>query len=95
MAHRKAGGSARNLRDSNAQRLGVKKFGGEAVKTGQIILRQRGTKWHPAVGVRRGKDDTLYAAVDGVVKFYKRKAVKFTGSLKLTSYVSVVPAEKK
>ncbi len=94
MAHRKAGGSAKSLRDSNAQRLGVKKYGGEKIKAGQIILRQRGTKWHPGSGVRRGSDDTLFAMIDGVVKFYKRKTRKFTGNMKLTKYVSVVPDSK-
>lgn len=90
MAHRKAGGSAKNLRDSQSQRLGVKLFGGEKVRPGMIILRQRGTKWHPGAGVRIGKDDTLFAEKAGFVKFYKRKARKFTGVLKLTRFVSVV-----
>ena len=62
-------GSTRNGRDSNAQRLGVKKFGGESVKAGNILIRQRGTKWHPGVNVLRAKDDTLFAVADGVVKF--------------------------
>ncbi len=95
MAHRKAGGSAKNLRDSNSQRLGVKKFGGEKIKTGQIILRQRGTQWQPGNGVKRGKDDTLFAVRDGIVRFYRRKTRKFTGNLKLTKFVSVVEASAK
>ena len=69
MAHKKGMGSTRNGRDSEAQRLGVKKFGGEAVKTGNIIVRQRGTKFHPGNNVGIGSDDTLFALIDGVVKF--------------------------
>ena len=69
MAHKKAGGSSRNGRDSEGRRLGVKKFGGEAVISGNIIIRQRGTKWHPGRNVGMGKDHTLFALVDGVVEF--------------------------
>jgi large subunit ribosomal protein L27 len=69
MAHKKAGGSSRNGRDSAAQRLGIKKFGGEKVRAGHILIRQRGTRWRPGVNVGRGKDDTLFALVDGVVQF--------------------------
>ena len=69
MAHKKGMGSTRNGRDSHAQRLGVKKFGGEAVKSGNILIRQRGTKYHPGLNVMRAKDDTLFAVSDGVVKF--------------------------
>ena len=69
MAHKKGLGSTRNGRDSHAQRLGVKKFAGEAVKTGNIIVRQRGTHIHPGENVGRGKDDTLFAKVEGVVRF--------------------------
>lgn len=69
MAHKKAGGSTRNGRDSNAKRLGVKAYGGEAVLAGSIIIRQRGTKVHPGVNVGRGGDDTLFAKTDGVVSF--------------------------
>ncbi len=69
MAHKKGMGSTRNGRDSEAQRLGVKIYGGEAVKTGNIIVRQRGTKFHPGNNVGIGKDDTLFALIDGVVKF--------------------------
>lgn len=69
MAHKKGMGSTKNGRDSHAQRLGVKKFGGEVVKSGNIIIRQRGTKYHPGVNVLRAKDDTLFAIADGVVKF--------------------------
>ncbi|MCL1797097.1 MAG: 50S ribosomal protein L27 [Eggerthellaceae bacterium] len=69
MAHKKGLGSTRNGRDSNAQRLGVKRFGGEVVTTGNIIVRQRGTHFHPGENVGRGKDDTLFALCDGIVEF--------------------------
>jgi large subunit ribosomal protein L27 len=69
MAHKKGTGSTRNGRDSNAQRLGVKRFGGEVVKAGNILIRQRGTKFHPGTNVGRGSDDTLFATVAGVVTF--------------------------
>ena len=69
MAHKKGQGSSRNGRDSNAQRLGVKRFGGENVLAGNILVRQRGTKFHPGHNVGIGGDDTLFALVDGIVKF--------------------------
>lgn len=69
MATKKGGGSTRNGRDSNSQRLGVKRFGGELVTGGTIIIRQRGTKIHPGKNVGRGKDDTLFAKIDGYIKF--------------------------
>ncbi|NJN22088.1 MAG: 50S ribosomal protein L27 [Leptolyngbya sp. RL_3_1] len=72
MAHKKGTGSTRNGRDSNAKRLGVKRYGGEAVLAGNILIRQRGTKIHPGVNVGRGKDDTLFALVDGVVTFERK-----------------------
>jgi large subunit ribosomal protein L27 len=84
MAHKKGGGSTRNGRDSNAQRLGVKKFGGERVRAGNIIIRQRGTSIHPGVNVGRGKDDTLFALVDGVVEFGQKDRNR--------KQVSIVPA---
>ncbi|MBK5959943.1 50S ribosomal protein L27 [Rhodoplanes elegans] len=84
MAHKKAGGSSRNGRDSAGQRLGVKMFGGERCRAGNIIVRQRGTKWHPGVNVGLGKDHTLFALVDGTIS-YRTKAQGRT-------YVSVVPA---
>ena len=71
MAHKKGLGSSRNGRDSRAQRLGVKKFAGETIKAGQIIVRQRGTKFHPGENVGRGKDDTLFALCDGTLEFTK------------------------
>jgi large subunit ribosomal protein L27 len=84
MAHKKAGGSSRNGRDSDGRRLGVKKFGGEAVIGGNIIVRQRGTKWHPGANVGIGTDHTLFALLAGKVEF----RTKGNGR----SYVSVVPA---
>ena len=86
MAHKKAGGSTRNGRDSHSKRLGVKHFGGEAVKAGNIIIRQRGTHFHPGDNVGIGKDHTLYALVQGVVKFARKGP-------KLRRYVSVNPRE--
>jgi large subunit ribosomal protein L27 len=76
MAHKKAGGSSRNGRDSAGRRLGVKKFGGEAVLAGNIIIRQRGTKWHPGDNVGIGKDHTIFALIEGKVKFRKTGAGK-------------------
>ncbi len=69
MAHKKGQGSTSNGRDSNAQRLGVKRFGGQVVTAGSILVRQRGTKFHPGLNVGRGSDDTLFAKISGVVKF--------------------------
>ena len=83
MAHKKAGGSSRNGRDSAGRRLGVKRFGGENALAGNILVRQRGTKWLPGTGVGVGRDHTIFATVDGVVTF-RTKA-------KGRSYVSVVP----
>jgi large subunit ribosomal protein L27 len=85
MAHKKAGGSTRNGRDSNPKYLGVKIYGGQAVEAGNIIVRQRGTQFHPGMGVGLGRDHTLFALVDGTVEF----AVK---GLKKRRTVSVVPA---
>lgn len=72
MAHKKGTGSTRNGRDSNAQRLGVKRYGGQTVRAGNILVRQRGTKIHPGPNVGRGSDDTLFALVDGVVTFERK-----------------------
>lgn len=76
MAHKKAGGSTRNGRDSNPQHLGVKRFGGQAVLAGTIIVRQRGTKIHPGKNVGKGGDDTLFALVDGLVEFQDFRGTK-------------------
>ena len=86
MAHKKAGGSSRNGRDSAGRRLGIKKFGGEAVVPGNIIARQRGTKWHPGDNVGMGKDHTIFALVEGKVSF-AQKANKRT-------YISVAPVQE-
>ena len=83
MAHKKAGGSSRNGRDSDGRRLGVKKFGDEQVIAGNIIVRQRGTRWHPGVNVGIGKDHTLFAKADGRVRFLTRSG---------RAFISVVPA---
>jgi large subunit ribosomal protein L27 len=85
MAHKKAGGSSRNGRDSAGQRLGVKKFGGEQVVPGNIIVRQRGTKWQPCTGVGLGTYHTIFAVLDGEVKFRARGAGKI--------YISVIGGE--
>jgi large subunit ribosomal protein L27 len=85
MAHKKGGGSTRNGRDSNSKRLGVKKFGGEEVRSGNILVRQRGTKIHPGENVGRGSDDTLFATADGFVSFQD-----FRGGKKR---VNVLPAK--
>jgi len=77
MAHKKGGGSSSNGRDSNPKMLGVKRFGGEAVTAGTIIVRQRGTRIHPGAGVRRGGDDTLFATVPGVVQFHNSRGRKY------------------
>ncbi|MGB3697358.1 MAG: 50S ribosomal protein L27 [Gordonia sp. (in: high G+C Gram-positive bacteria)] len=76
MAHKKGASSSRNGRDSNAQRLGVKRFGGQTVNAGEILVRQRGTKFHPGIGVGRGKDDTLFALAAGAVKFDVKRGRK-------------------
>lgn len=89
MAHKKAGGSTALGRDSISKRLGVKIFGGQKANAGQIIVRQRGSKYRAGTGVRRGGDDTLYAAHDGVVTFAQRKIRTFTGALKKATYISL------
>jgi large subunit ribosomal protein L27 len=86
MAHKKGASSSRNGRDSNAQRLGVKRFGGQVVKAGEIIVRQRGTHFHPGVGVGIGKDDTLFALVAGAVEFGTRRGRRA---------VSIVPVQRE
>ena len=83
MAHKKAGGSSRNGRDSESKRLGVKRFGGEFVRAGNILVRQRGTKFHPGMNVGKGSDDTLFAKIDGVVSFERKDRTRLK--------ISVVP----
>ncbi|HNQ60744.1 MAG TPA: 50S ribosomal protein L27 [Bacteroidales bacterium] len=87
MAHKKGAGSSQNGRESESKRLGVKIFGGQFAKAGQIIVRQRGTIHHPGINVGLGKDHTLFALSDGIVEFHRRKNNK--------SYVSVFPDNKK
>lgn len=94
MAHKKAGGSTALGRDSNAQRLGVKLYGNQTAKPGDIIVRQRGTKFHPGLNVRRGKDDTLYSTAIGVVQFLEKKVKRFSGRLDKRMFVSVVPGKE-
>mgnify|MGYP000103160230 FL=1 len=86
MAHKKSGGSARNGRDSNAQRLGIKKYGGQRVVAGNILVRQRGTKFHPGRNVGIGGDDTLFALADGIVHFRHQS--------KQRQCIDVLPAAK-
>lgn len=86
MAHKKAGGSSRNGRDSAGQRLGVKKFGGEAIAAGNIIVRQRGTQFHPGTNVGMGKDHTIFATTDGNVAFKK--------GFKRRTFISVIAANE-
>lgn len=90
MAHRKAGGSTNLGRDSISKRLGVKIFGSEKANAGNIIIRQKGTKFHPGKNVARGEDDTLYALTDGIVEFAKRKVKSFTGKIEKRQFVNVV-----
>lgn len=87
MAHKKGAGSSRNGRDSQSKRLGIKLFGGELAKAGNIILRQRGTVHHPGINVGMGKDHTLFALIDGTIKYHRKKDDR--------SYVSVDPAAAK
>jgi large subunit ribosomal protein L27 len=83
MAHKKGQGSSRNGRDSNPQYLGIKRYGGENVNAGAILVRQRGTKFHPGLNVGKGKDDTLFSKVNGVVKFDEKRGKR--------KYISVLP----
>ena len=93
MAHTKAGGTAKNLRDSAAQRLGVKLFGGQFVRSGGVLVRQRGTRMEAGDGVGVGIDHTLFAMRDGFVKFSTKKIQKFTGTKVRRTFVSVVDSE--
>lgn len=90
MAHKKAGGSTSLGRDSHSQRLGVKLQDGQYAKAGAIIVRQRGTKYHAGTNVKRGKDDTLFAVITGLVKFTTKKLKKFNNKLVATKVVSVI-----
>lgn len=90
MAHKASQGSTTNTRDSNAQRLGVKIFGGEKAVTGNVIVRQRGTKFHAGNGAKQGRDNTIFALLDGTVKFRSRKVRGYDGRLHLRTFVDVV-----
>lgn len=94
MAHKKAGGSTQLGRDSISKRLGVKIFGNQRVKKGEIIVRQHGTKFHAGDNVKAAGDSTLYALVDGIVKFQRKLVRKFHGNLRKTKFVSVEPVAK-
>jgi len=94
MAHRKAGGSTQLGRDSISKRLGVKIFGSEKANAGNIIVRQKGTKFHPGKNVGRGENDTLYALTNGVVEFSKKKVKAFTGKIVKRRFVSIIPEKK-
>jgi len=89
MAHTKAKGSSKNNRDSQSKRLGVKLFGGETVKKGMIVLRQRGSKFYAGAGVMVGNDDTIFAVEDGVVSFTQKKIKNFAGNIKNKVFVSI------
>ena len=90
MAHTKAAGSTRLGRESASKRLGVKLFDGQPAKAGVVLIRQRGTKWVPGKNVRRGNDDTLYAAKDGVVKFATKKLKRYDGSRRIVKTINVI-----
>lgn len=90
MAHKKSGGTTRLGRDSHAKRLGVKVYGGQPTRAGQIIIRQRGSRYRAGANVRVGGDDTLYAVKDGIVRFGRRNIARFTGGIKKATFVSVL-----
>ena len=90
MAKKKAGGSIQTGRDSKSKRLGVKIFGSQTVQSGNILVRQRGTKFHAGINVKRTADDTLIALCDGILEFKKRKVLSFTGNLVKRTYLTVV-----
>jgi len=91
MAHTKAGGSTKLGRDSAAKRLGVKKFDHQTVNAGNVLIRQRGTKWYPGLNTKKGQDDTIYALKDGIVQFSIKKKKDFTGQTKKVSVINVIP----
>ncbi len=91
MAHKKAAGSTRNNRDSKSKRLGVKKFGSEMVFAGEILVRQRGTKFHAGPNTKITGDDTLISLIDGHVEFTKKKVLAFNGNLQKRTFLSVLP----
>lgn len=94
MAHKKAGGSSKNGRDSNAKRLGIKKFAGQHVTAGSILVRQRGTKFFPGSNARLGKDFTIFATLDGFVSFSQKRLKKFNSQVHRDILIHVEPAKK-
>jgi len=95
MAHVKSGGSTKLGRDSNPKRLGIKRFDGQTVSPGNVLIRQRGTKWHSGLNTRQGRDDTIFSLVDGIVKFSKKRKITFTGKMKKISMINVIPSVRK
>lgn len=91
MAHKKAAGSTSNGRDSQAKRRGVKRFGGETVTAGSVLVRQKGTVWHPGLNVGMGRDYTLFALMNGKVSFSEKKQLKFDGKRKVNTLIHVMP----
>ncbi|HNZ86369.1 MAG TPA: 50S ribosomal protein L27 [bacterium] len=94
MAHKKSGGSTQLGRDSRPKMLGVKMQHGQSVKPGQVIIKQRGTKYHAGKNVRKGADDTLYSSKSGIIQFSKKKVKAFDGNLKLRTFVAVEESKK-
>lgn len=94
MAHVKSGGSTQLGRDSQPKYLGVKLSDGQLARAGNVLIRQRGTKFRPGKNVRRGEDDTLYASISGIVKFASKRIKKFTGQTDYQKIVNVIPLEK-
>ena len=95
MAHVKSGGSTKLGRDSNPKRLGIKKFDGQVVEPGNVLIRQRGTKWHPGLNTGIGGDDTIYALANGIVKFSNKRKKTFTGKTKRISVINIIPSVQK
>ena len=95
MAHKKAGGTTSLGRDSISKRLGVKIYGGQFAEAGNVIIRQRGTKYHLGKNMKKGADDTLYALVNGVVEFKTKKVREFTGKLVERIFVGIIPKESR
>ncbi len=93
MAHTKAAGSTKNNRESASKRLGVKRHDGQSVRAGEILVRQRGTRFVPGAGVKRGADDTLYAGIAGIVKFLSKSKIKYNGDKRAIKMVQVVNAK--
>jgi len=95
MAHVKSGGSTKLGRDSNSKRLGIKTSDGQTVQSGNVLIRQRGTKWHPGQNTKIGCDDTIYSLVNGIVKFSNKRKKTFTGKIKKVSLINVIPSAQK